>query len=90
MGKVIFPVPVGFKATTNSIFWSTFYFPSLSIMSAAFSPIMKVAAFVLADTTSGMIEASATRRFLTPFTLWGEQMAGNFQFQEIVKSEINF
>ena len=39
------------------------------IKSAAFSAIMTVAAYVLADTSLGITEASATLRFLKPFTL---------------------
>ena len=41
------------------------------IRSAAFSAIMMVGAFVLAETRTGMTEVSATRRLLMPFTLGG-------------------
>ena len=37
--------------------------------SAAFSPIMIVGAFVLPDTTNGIMDASATRRPSIPLTL---------------------
>jgi hypothetical protein len=38
-------------------------------MSEAFSAIMMVAAWVLAETTNGITDASMTRKFFTPFTL---------------------
>lgn len=41
-------------------------------MSAAFSAIIKVEALVLADGIDGMIEASATRRPSSPWTLNSE------------------
>ena len=41
------------------------------IRSDAFSAIMMVGAFVLAETRTGMTEVSATRRLLMPFTLGG-------------------
>lgn len=43
--------------------------------SAAFSAIMMMAAMGLPDTTTGMTEASTTRRPATPRTLPGEQQA---------------
>ena len=39
------------------------------MISAAFSPIMIVGAFVLPDTTNGIMDASATRRPSIPLTL---------------------
>ncbi len=44
----------------------------LTIMSAPFSPIIMTGAFVLAPTIVGMIDASMTRKFRTPWTLSSE------------------
>ena len=41
-------------------------------MSAAFSPIIIQGAFVLPEIADGMMEASATRSPLIPFTLYTE------------------
>jgi len=47
---------------------ATVAYDAFRIMSAAFSPIMMVGAFVLAPTNFGMIEASTTRRLFRPWT----------------------
>ncbi len=45
-------------------------------MSAAFSAIIMVGAFVLPETKRGITEASTTRRFSTPITRsWGSTTA---------------
>ena len=44
------------------------YFQSCLIISEAFSPIIMHGALVLPLTTNGMMEASATRKFLIPYT----------------------
>ena len=57
-------IQISIKQGMKSDYWASWI-----IISEAFSPIMIVGAFVFPDTNVGIIDASATRRPVTPLTL---------------------